>query len=136
VREVDNLKREFEIWFEQAKFDLKAAKDSLKSANYEWSCFQAQQAAEKALKGFLYLKGEDIILTHSIFKLIKKCMVFDKKFKEIEQCRELDKYYIPTRYANGLPDVIPHEFYTKEDATICVEYAETVISTLERIVNI
>ncbi|MEE9151730.1 MAG: HEPN domain-containing protein [Thermoplasmata archaeon] len=133
---MDNLEREFEIWFEQAKFDLKAARDSLKSENYEWSCFQAQQAAEKALKAYLYLKGEELILTHSIFRLIKKCKDFDGAFRSIEHCRELDKYYIPTRYANGLPDVIPHEFYTKEDAAKCVEYAETVISTLERIVNI
>jgi len=26
-------------WLKQAEADLKAAKDSLKDSNYEWSCF-------------------------------------------------------------------------------------------------
>jgi len=133
---VDNLQQEFRLWFEQAKYDLKAAKDSLKSKNYEWSCFQAQQAAEKALKAYLFLKGEDLIITHSIFRLIKKCVAHNREFKSIEHCRELDKYYVPTRYANGLPDLVPHEFYTKEDANKCVEYAEIVISKTEKIASI
>lgn len=133
---MDNLRREYKLWFDQAKYNLKAAKDSLKAENYEWSCFQAQQAAEKALKAFLFLKGEDLIITHSIFKLIQKCSGYDGAFKSIEHCRELDKYYVPTRYANGLPDVVPHEFYSLEDATKCVEYAETVISAIEKIASI
>lgn len=77
-----------------------------------------------------------MIITHSIFKLIQKCSVHDEDFKSIEHCRELDKYYIPTRYANGLPDVVPHEFYSLEDATKCVEYAETVVSTIGKIASI
>lgn len=44
-------------WLKQAEADLKAARDNLEDANYEWSCFQAQQSAEKALKAFLYEKG-------------------------------------------------------------------------------
>ncbi|MHA1253094.1 MAG: HEPN domain-containing protein [Candidatus Helarchaeota archaeon] len=41
-------------WFRQAESDLKAAKNRKKKKKYNWSCFQAQQAAEKALKAFLY----------------------------------------------------------------------------------
>ncbi len=40
-------------WFKQAEKDLKASKNSLKSGDYEWVCFQAQQAVEKALKSIL-----------------------------------------------------------------------------------
>ena len=133
---VDNLQKEFNLWFSQAKYDLKAAKDSLHAGNYEWSCFQSQQAAEKALKAYLYLQGEDLILTHSILKLIRKCGNYDDNFSMIEHCRELDIYYIPTRYANGLPDIVPHEFYTEGDAKKCVGYAETVILTVEKTVNV
>jgi len=35
-------------WLAQARRDLKAAKDSSSAGNFEWACFQAQQAAEKA----------------------------------------------------------------------------------------
>lgn len=41
---VDNNRELAQIWFSQAKFDLKAANDSMNSGNYEWACFQAQQA--------------------------------------------------------------------------------------------
>jgi HEPN domain-containing protein len=54
----ENLKESLR-WFKQAEKDLKAAKNSLQSADYEWACFQAQQAAEKALKSILYAKGSE-----------------------------------------------------------------------------
>jgi len=34
-------------WIRQADKDLGSAKNSLKAGDYEWSCFQAQQSAEK-----------------------------------------------------------------------------------------
>jgi HEPN domain-containing protein len=40
---------EWERWLAQARWDLKAARDSAAAGNFEWACFQAQQAAEKAL---------------------------------------------------------------------------------------
>ncbi|PXF60771.1 MAG: hypothetical protein C4B59_07955 [Candidatus Methanogaster sp.] len=42
------------IWFKQAEKDLKASKNSLKLGDYEWVCFQAQQAAGKSLKSILF----------------------------------------------------------------------------------
>ena len=33
------------LWLEQAKSDLHAARDSIKSRHYDWACFQAQQAS-------------------------------------------------------------------------------------------
>lgn len=44
-------------WLRQAESDLNAAKNSMNSKNYDWSCFQSQQAAEKCLKAFLYNRG-------------------------------------------------------------------------------
>ena len=59
-------------WFDQAKWDLKAARDSEAAGNYEWACFQAQQAAEKALKAFLLAVGSMPPLTHSIRTLLSE----------------------------------------------------------------
>ncbi|MHC1591143.1 MAG: HEPN domain-containing protein [Candidatus Helarchaeales archaeon] len=129
----DNNKREFERWFSQAEFDLGAARTSLNSENYEWACFQAQQAAEKALKAFLFLNGKRVIMTPSIYKLIQECITYNAQFKEISEVKALDMYYIPTRYPNGLPDQIPHEFYNKEDAEECVGYAEKTLSLIKKL---
>lgn len=41
----------------QALRDLKAARDSANSENYEWASFQAQQSAEKAVKALLHGLG-------------------------------------------------------------------------------
>ncbi|MFQ6071439.1 MAG: HEPN domain-containing protein [Methanosarcinales archaeon] len=130
---MNNNQREFELWFDQAKYDLHAAEGSIDHGDYEWACFQAQQSAEKALKAFLFLKGERAIITHSVYRLIKMCLNYDSEFKTIINAKELDEYYIPTRYPNGLPDEVPHRFYNLEDAEKCVNYAKSVISMIERL---
>jgi HEPN domain-containing protein len=38
-------------WLSQAERDLEQAEWNLKGKFYQWSCFSAQQAAEKAVKG-------------------------------------------------------------------------------------
>ncbi|ABL78952.1 HEPN domain-containing protein [Thermofilum pendens] len=40
--------------FLQALRDLKATRDSSATDSYEWACFQAQQAAGKAVRALLY----------------------------------------------------------------------------------
>ncbi len=117
-------------WLRQAEADLKAAKDSLKDENYEWSCFQSQQSGEKALKSCLYEKGYTSIITHSLKELLRECSKLDKAFNTLSKdARNLDMFYIPTRYPNGLGgDLAPTEFYEKEDANKCIGSAESILS--------
>lgn len=56
-------------WFEDAKNDLKHAKNSSKNGDYSWTCFAAQQSAEKAVKG-LYMKYNSITWGHSVSELL------------------------------------------------------------------
>lgn len=135
---MDNNKREFLRWFNQAEYDLKAARDSSENGNYEWSCFQAEQSTEKALKGFLCLKGRRNFQTHSILKLINESAKYSKEFnnRNIQKCKELSQYYIPTRYVNGLPDDIPHIFYKKDDAKKCVDYAERILNLIKKLAGL
>ncbi len=53
-------------------------------------------------------------------------------FVEVRAAGELDRYYIPTRYPNGLPDDVPHDHFTAEAAQLCQSLASSVIEFVER----
>jgi len=128
----DNNKIEYERWLKQAKEDLKAAKWSLKGDFYANTCFMAQQASEKAFKAYCYLQGERQVLGHSLLELLRKCSKYDRVFKTLEkESKKLDKYYIISRYPNGLPGLIPSEYFDKDEAKESIRYAEKIIKSVE-----
>lgn len=124
-------------WLKQAEADFVAAQDSLKSGHYEWSCFQAQQAGEKALKAYLYEKGYTSIVTHSLKELVRECARLDGVFETIAQeAKTLDMFYIPTRYPNGLGgELVPAEFYEKEDAEKCLRSAASILEIVKHLLK-
>lgn len=108
-------------WLEQAKHDARAAELNSREGYFEVACFLSQQAVEKALKAFLYRQGERPVVGHSVYLLCKGCQVYKHEFGEIlDLCKELDRYYIPTRYPNGLPGGIPHDVFTAQDAQVAL----------------
>ncbi len=115
-------------WFEQAKGDLKHARNSLKDGDYSWACFAAQQSAEKAVKA-LYMKKNSIAWGHSISELLESLPEDAKPdAKLIDEAKKLDKYYIPTRYPNAHPSGPSFKYYTKEEAGEAIKICEEVIS--------
>lgn len=128
----DNNKIEYERWLKQAKEDLKVAKWSLKGDFYANTCFMAQQASAKAFKAFCYLQGERQVLGHSLLELLRKCSKYDRTFKTLEkESKKLDKYYIISRYPNGLPGLIPSEYFDKDEAEESIRYSEKIIKSVE-----
>ncbi|MCX8070873.1 MAG: HEPN domain-containing protein [Candidatus Binatia bacterium] len=121
-------------WLEQAEADLAAAQDSAAARHYEWACFQAQQAGEKALKAFLYGRGRTSIITHSLRRLREECAGEHPAFAQLDDaCRFLDQYYIATRYPNGLDqEVPPARYYDKKDAEQCIEFAHSILEHVKR----
>jgi HEPN domain-containing protein len=118
-----------QTWWEQAQADLGAARDSAAAGHHEWACFQAQQAAEKALKAFLYQHGRTSIVTHSLRRLLRECVRIDPGFAGLdEQARLLDQYYIPTRYPNGLDEETPPaRYYDQKDSEQCTRSAHSIL---------
>lgn len=115
-------------WLEQASEDLKWAKDLTERGGYHISCFLAQQIGEKALKAFLYAKGEELVIGHSIERLCGLAAKFDEEFLEkVKTWSILDGYYVPTRYPNSLPDSIPAKVYTAKAASEAVILAEEIV---------
>ena len=116
-------------WLEQAEEDLKWSADLANRGGYHIACFLAQQVGEKALKAFLYAKGEELVIGHSVERLCTTAAGFDKEFAEkVKKWSILDGYYVATRYPNGLPDSIPARVYTEQAATDAVSIAGEVVS--------
>jgi HEPN domain-containing protein len=115
-------------WLEQAEEDLKWSADLANRGGYHIACFLAQQVGEKALKAFLYAKGEELVIGHSVERLCTTAAGFDKEFAEkVKKWSILDGYYVATRYPNGLPDSIPARVYTEQAATDAVSIAGEVV---------
>lgn len=129
---MENL-REGLRWLDQAEADMKTAKDCLKDGNYYASAFFSQQAAEKALKGFLYAQGYRAIVTHSVTELLEESSRFVAKFREFLDCgKELDRHYIGSRYPNFYPSGAPYMFYTEGMAEKCLNYAELILEEVKK----
>ena len=112
-----DFRREAERWLHQARKDLDDASFNAQGSRFNVACFLAQQAAEKALKAYLYAQGEELVWGHSASDLCKRCAVHCSEFEEIcSSAAVLDKYHIPTRYPNGLPGGIPSEAFDDNDA--------------------
>lgn len=67
-------------WLEQSEADLFGVQVLFKNNVYHLVCFIAQQAAEKAIKAFLYARGETIVTGHSVTALATWAEQFDPDF--------------------------------------------------------
>ena len=97
---MDNLEIAQE-WFDIAEMDISSAKylQNMHPIPVEIICYNCQQSAEKFLKGFLSLKGHELIKTHDLVLLNKLCGEYDEEFKSIgEDCLRLTDYSINIRY--------------------------------------
>lgn len=125
----ERYQREARRWLHQARTDLQAARDSRLAKHCEWACFQAQQAAEKAIKAIWFFHAYDP-WGHSLVKLLKDFPDANIRagLEELsDAAKRLDKLYIPTRYPNGLPDMTPGEVFTDAEAEAAAEAALTMI---------
>ncbi|HSR12517.1 MAG TPA: HEPN domain-containing protein [Thermodesulfobacteriota bacterium] len=111
-------------WLMQAEKDLQTATLDLTNGFFEWACFTAQQASEKAVKAvFQRLHGD--AWGHGIKALLEN-LPFEDRSELMEDAVFLDKMYIPTRYPNGLPHGIPHDYFTEKEAWQAVRAGERI----------
>lgn len=98
-------------WFLQAEDELADANLLSREKRYYLALYLCQQSAEKALKAFLYQKGQIPTFTHSVAVLLEMSLHLDSSFSRLSAAKRLDDYYIPTRYPNGLPGGIPSRYF-------------------------
>lgn len=128
-----NINNEGQRWLAQSQLDLADARYLYEGNRYNACCFFCQQAAEKALKAYLYQQGAEHVYGHSVAELCHEASMLDRDFADIKTAvSPLDVYYIPTRYPNGLPGGIPSEAFSSEDAERALAMAEKVIALVEK----
>jgi HEPN domain-containing protein len=126
--------REASRWLTTADGDLEAAVILKETGKFAHSCFHAQQAGEKAIKA-LWFFADANPWGHSIQKMIEDLEHVDvtlyRSFESfIRMGRILDRFYIPTRYPNGLPDITPDAAFSEEDAVTCIEYSKKIVDAV------
>ena len=113
-----------------AEEDLRTAELLLEAGMYAPACFYTQQSGEKALKSLWYLVDMDP-WGHSVQRLVtdfpRQAEVPDLE-TWVELGALLDKFYIPTRYPNGLPDLTPGQVYRQADARRGIEAARLLFA--------
>lgn len=93
-------------------------------ARFEWSCFVAQQAGEKAAKALHESVGTEA-WGHAVAGLLSG---LDSVEDEVtEAAKRLDKHYVPTRYPNTHPAGAPGDLYTRQEADQAIVDAATVV---------
>lgn len=121
-------------WLILAQDEFQDADDLRKRGRFYLALFHFQQAAEKALKAFLYLevKSGEVFFTHSIGDLVEMARERDPAFQQVMPAKRLDQYYIPTRYPNGLPGGVPSRYYDDpKEAEEAMLLAKSVIELVE-----
>ena len=92
---------------------------------YEDLCFQAQQAAEKALKGLLIYYGVEPEFTHNIERLLNELKTFTEISENIIESAQLTDYASQTRYPGEYDEI------TKEEYLKCIKTAKDCLDWVE-----
>ena len=116
-----------EDWMRQAERDLTHAEHALEDRDFEWSCFAAQQAAEKAVKALFQKRGAEA-WGHSVTHLLTILPEGDRPSEDlVNRGRELDKHYIPARYPNGFESGAPADYFTEAEARRAIENGRLIL---------
>ena len=98
-------------------------------ADHGLVCFHCQQAIEKYLKGYLILKTGVLQEGHSLIKLCKKAIEFNKGFKDlIKDCAFVNAYYIETRYPSEDPFNV-----TEEEVEMCFSIVDNIVKFIDKL---
>lgn len=123
----ERLRHFAEQWLQRAKGNLARTKQP-KPAEAFWEdyCFDAQQAAEKAIKAVLTLRGIDFPKSHGIAELLALLSSADVP-DDLWSADNLTDYAIVTRYPGRRPAV------SEEECRQAITLAEQVVRWAEGI---
>jgi HEPN domain-containing protein len=123
---------DYKSWLDRAKSSLAISKVKVDEiVFYEDLCFQAQQAAEKALKALLIFYNVDPEKTHNLVTLIKELSKYITIPDEINETAILNDYAVQTRYPGEYTPIEEEEYENVIKITEhCVKWIEEKIRQL------
>ena len=115
-------------WYRQAERDLDQARDSRAAGRHEWTCFAAQQAAEKAVKALHLHLGQEA-WGHVVARLLQELPSSVATPDDlVERGRVLDNFYIPARYPNSHPAGAPFEHFGPLQSETALDHARSILT--------
>jgi HEPN domain-containing protein len=111
-------------WLAAARDDLDSARYLASGGRHAPACFFAQQAAEKAIKALHYGQGARSVIGHNVRVLVEKLSPRIATLDALaDAARELDLFYVPTRYPNGLDSGTPADAFSAAQSARAIELA-------------
>jgi HEPN domain-containing protein len=102
--------------------------------DYNWACFAAQQAIEKALKALIlhdlgkYPRGHDLV---KLYNMVRNRVSLELNIADLAR---VSSYYTQARCPNAGIER-PSQEITREQAIEAARIAEVVIGEIERIIR-
>lgn len=138
LKKITRKGKRYQVWLEQAEFDLEAAKVSCDNGFNEWACFQSEQAVEKALKAVLVNAGWRPPKMHKLAVLMSYCNNANSEFKKTKfEFRDLESFTFVSRYPFLIPgeNLSPHNFITLDDAKRCINQARSFLDKIQKLLK-
>ena len=112
-----------EDWFRVGARELKRARLLLNGGDLGGAGFNAHQAVEKYLKGYLLSRGWELRRIHDLEALLNEALTHDAAFDTFRAaCLKMNQYYLEERY----PFTVPSEL-TEGEIKESLEAAEKLI---------
>ena len=119
---------------ETARKHLDHARFAAEAGFHAQACFNAQQAAEKAVKAVHYAKGAPAVLGSGFRQLIEDLNTPSLAVL-LSAARQLDLYYIPTRYPNRLDDATHEEAFSSDQSLTALDLAQDNVTAAAQIIH-
>ncbi len=113
-------------WLNRARSNLLSAKNRIPGVYLEDLCFDAEQAAEKAIKAVMIMRGIDFPYTHDLASLMTTLEAHGEPTPDtIRRTAKLTGYAVHTRYPS-LEEPVSEQEYAE-----AIEIAEAVVRWAE-----
>jgi HEPN domain-containing protein len=117
-------------WLNRARSNLALAKSNIPGVYLEDLCFEAQQAAEKAIKAVMLRRNIDFPYVHDLARLLSMLEEQGEEIPEvIRKAEELTRYALVTRYP-GIARPVSEQEYAE-----AVAIAEAVVRWAEEYIG-
>ena len=119
----------YESWLDRAKSSFELSKTMANELiYYEDLCFQAQQSAEKALKGLLIYFGADPDFTHNLVIVLEALTKYTDIPEKIKEVINLNNFAVQTRYPGEYEEI------TKKEYEECIKITSDCLNWVEEII--